>query len=114
MPDLNFSRRKFIQRTIEFGAAILGIGFMGGCGREEEVEQTGFTESCDDLSNVSQSEIDKRDLYGYVEETPYPANRCDNCNLYIPPEEDERCGGCVLFKGPVFAAGYCDYWEPES
>jgi hypothetical protein len=122
MSDSGFSRRKFMQYIVQYGSVILGAGLMGGCGRNEdssiqsegEGEQGGFSGSCDDLSNVSQSEIDKRDVYGYVDETPYPENRCDNCSLFIPPGAEESCGGCVLFEGPVFAAGYCDYWAPET
>ncbi|WP_372638736.1 high-potential iron-sulfur protein [Fodinibius sp.] len=39
---------------------------------------------------------------------------CSNCSLYLEPEPGNKCGGCVLFEGPVFAEGYCDYWEPNE
>jgi hypothetical protein len=121
MADSECSRRKFMKNIVQYGVVVMSAGIIGGCGRREDTAaqneseggQGGFPGSCDDLSNVSQSEIDKRDVYGYVDETPYPEYRCDNCSLYIPPGEEENCGGCVLFEGPVFAAGYCDYWAPE-
>ena len=111
-----------MKNIVQYGTVIITAGFIGGCGRKEdpstrnegEQEQAVFGSICDDLTNVSQSEIDKRDVYGYVDETPYPEFRCDNCSLYIPPGEEGHCGGCVLFEGPVFAAGYCDYWAPET
>jgi hypothetical protein len=122
MDDIKFSRRKFMKNIVQCGTVIFAAGFVGGCGRKEdsstqkegEQKQAAYGSSCDDLSNISQSEIDKRDVYGYVDETPYPEFRCDNCSLYIPPGEEGNCGGCVLFEGPVFAAGYCDYWAPET
>ncbi len=121
MAGTEFSRRKFLKNIIQFGTVVLAAGFAGGCGRNEDSaaqndsarEQAGFSGSCDDLSDLNQTEIDKRDVYGYVDDTPYPEYRCDNCSLYIPPGEEGHCGGCVLFEGPVFAAGYCDYWAPE-
>ncbi len=122
MTKLKFSQRKLMQRFFQISSVILGTGFIGGCGREEDAsakreqngELAGFGDHCDDLSHVNRSEIAKRDIYGYVEKTPYPEYRCDNCSLYIPSEVGEECGGCVLFEGPVYAGGYCDYWAPEA
>lgn len=121
MSDKTYSRRTIVQRALQLGSTVLGLGLVSGCGSddsagqaEEEAEHLSSVDSCDDLSGVSESEVDKRDVYGYVEESPYPDTVCENCNLYIPPSEGSECGGCVLFEGPVFASGYCDYWEPEA
>lgn len=67
---------------------------------------------CSDLSGVSAEEIKKRNDLAYVPESPIPDNQCSNCNLYLPPKEEQACGGCMLFKGPVHAEGYCTYWAP--
>lgn len=108
-----YSRKSFIRQLIKAGSALAGGGLVVSACRSEEKESS-VVESCDDLSQLSQSEKDKREVYGYVEETPYSQYRCENCSLFIPPGEDENCGGCILFEGPVFNEGYCDYWEPEE
>lgn len=128
MGDKKISRKKFVRNSLAISSVLTGLGFLSGCSRKEgtpgkqqvskqqdlTVKPTDFGDACDDLSNLSQSEIEKRDIYGYVQETSYPENRCDNCRLYIPPEAEGDCGGCILFEGPVFAGGYCDYWAPET
>lgn len=120
--DEKTTRKDFLGKALGLGAAALTLGSAVSCGRhkadtpavsdgangDSDYQPT----SCDDLTGVDQSELDKRETYGYVEETPYPDNRCDNCSLYIPPEEEDGCGGCVLFQGPVFDDAYCDYWAP--
>ncbi|HLR33400.1 MAG TPA: high-potential iron-sulfur protein [Fodinibius sp.] len=122
--EQTYSRRKFITRlakNIAGGctAFIFGAPLLAGCGGGGEGESSGEesanaldVESCDDLSKVSEAEKKKRQGFGYVEETPMPDKRCDNCNLYTPPEEGRNCGGCILFDGPVFAEAYCTYWAP--
>lgn len=91
-----------------------------GCTREkssredEDAGPVASAESCSDLSGVSDTEIEKREVYGYTEESYNSENLCSNCNLYLPPKEGEPCGGCLLFEGPVHAGGYCDYWVAEA
>lgn len=67
---------------------------------------------CDDLTGVSQEEVEKRKKLAYVNKTPIPDSHCSNCALYLPPGKDKACGGCLLFKGPVRPEGYCAYWAP--
>jgi hypothetical protein len=69
---------------------------------------------CDDLTGVSPGEVDKRKKLAYVTKSPLPDSRCGNCSLYVPPAGGKACGGCMLFKGPVRAEGYCTYWAPIS
>jgi hypothetical protein len=69
---------------------------------------------CDDLAGVSPEEIEKRKKLAYVNKTPIPDSRCNNCTLFIPAAKDKPCGGCMLFKGPVRPEGYCAYWAPIS
>jgi len=121
--DDKTTRKQFFEKTLGLGAVVLTLGGVVSCGRQESegpsenggasADANGAVKTeCDDLAGLDQSELDKRETYGYVEETPYPENRCENCSLFIPPEEEGACGGCVLFQGPVFDDAYCDYWAP--
>lgn len=92
---------------------------LGGCKSDKSDSEDKENENasaggayCDDLSDVSASEIEKRNKLAYVNESPIPDSRCGNCSLYIPPATENACGGCMLFKGPVRAEGYCTYWVP--
>ncbi|SMO62560.1 high-potential iron-sulfur protein [Fodinibius sediminis] len=120
--DKEYSRRVFFKRCFQQvvgGSALLaGSMFLGGCqsGEDSSPDQADplDVDSCDDLSKVSEAELKKRKGFGYVEETPIPDKKCENCNLYIPPKEGQACGGCILFEGPVFEEGYCTYWAPQE
>ena len=114
-----FSRRHVLQK-LAAGGVWLGLGGLltEGCTTKksgiDEVEKDPLdVEACDDLSKVGEEELKKRENFGYEEVTPMPDKRCDNCNLYIPAQGDRKCGGCILFKGPVFEASYCTYWAPR-
>ncbi|MEK6479358.1 high-potential iron-sulfur protein [Catalinimonas sp. 4WD22] len=111
------SRRDFFRQYIRAGTLLLGGGLIiSSCteGKQEQEKQvTAYSgDPCSDLSNVSAEEIQKRENLGYVAESPIADNQCNNCNLYLPPG-DKTCGGCMLFKGPVHAEGYCTYWAPK-
>lgn len=117
-----YNRRKFIekmlQKVLAGGSALfLGSSMFLGCQSDDESpkEQDPLdVESCDDLSKVGEAELKKREGLGYVEKSPMPDKRCENCNLYTPPKEGQACGGCILFEGPVFEEGYCTYWAPKE
>ena len=80
----------------------------------QQTPKTAAVNPCDDLTGVSPEEIEKRKKLAYVNKSPLPDSQCSNCALYIPPKEGKGCGGCLLFKGPVRAEGYCAYWAPIS
>ena len=112
------TRRLFIQRTWHSCLALLAAASaFSGCGKADKQEDNTAASAsptdCGDLSGVTQEQIAVREKLGYVNESPLPDNQCQNCNLYLPPKEGERCGGCMLFKGPVYASGYCTYWTPK-
>ena len=75
-------------------------------------KNTNENNPCDDLTGVSPEEIEKRKKLAYVNKSPIPDNRCNNCVLSLPPAKGKTCGGCLLFKGPVRAEGHCAYWAP--
>ena len=116
-----YSRRKFMNKilcatTVSLGGAWILSSCNWKTSQEnpetDSVDLEAEVTSCDDLSGVSASEISKRRKLGYVEESPLPDAQCANCSLYIPPQEENSCGGCMLFEGPVFAEAYCTYWAP--
>lgn len=118
MIDKKLTRRKFVRRCFRTAATALAFGIPAvGC-RSKKPDKTErediSVESCGDLSGVSKEELKKREAAGYVEETPFPSSRCENCRLYIPPGSGENCGECAVFSGPVYESGYCDYWEPAG
>lgn len=119
-PDGN-SRRIFIRRAWQSCAALVAAAIaFTGCGKQEkQKEQDHATASasaptdCGDLSNITQEQVAVREKLGYVKESPLADNQCQNCNLYLPPKAGEACGGCMLFKGPVYPEAYCTYWAPK-
>ena len=118
MKNKKIKRRTFLTRTARYGAglAVIASG-MHACksGEEKSMDESVNSldvSSCDDLSKTPEAEIKKREGFGYVEESPMPDKNCQNCNLYLPAKEGQACGGCALFKGPVFEEAYCTYWAP--
>lgn len=119
-----YSRRRFLGGIAT--AWLLAVGavpILSGCGKKEETasgEQSASEQavqpvtSCDDLTGVSEQDLAVRKKLGYVEKSPIADNQCHNCNLYLPPKPDHNCGGCMLFKGPVFTDAYCTYWAPKA
>ncbi len=124
--ESKYSRRKFIGKYLLAGSISLGTGLIiaGGSlkalakGEDEYKDQQPKTPQpaqknpCDNMTGVSAEELEKRKKLAYVNKTPIADSHCSNCTLYIPPGKDKPCGGCMLFKGPVRAEGYCAYWAP--
>ena len=91
------------------------VVLLSGCESKkgpQKVENGVKTDPCKDLSGVSKNDIEARTKLGYAEKSPLPDMVCGNCNLHIPPSAGKECGGCMLFKGPVYSSGYCIYWAP--
>lgn len=115
----NHSRRNFLGKLAGASLAVAGVTVLAGCENKKELNTNPQSQnekpvlSCDDLTGVSESDLGVRKKLGYVEQSPIAENTCHNCNLYLPPKPDHKCGGCMLFKGPVFADAYCTYWAPK-
>jgi hypothetical protein len=113
MKNKEYSRRKFISKCFGTGSIFLGAGalILSSCDSNKssagDKKMSSAKSSCDDLSGVSKGEIEKRQKFAYVDKSPVPGNFCVNCSLYVPQPGNAECGGCMLFKGPVRAAGYC-------
>ncbi len=113
MKNKEYSRRKFIRKCLGTGSTFLvgGALILSSCESKKSPQgnkkETSTNSSCDDLSGVSKSEIEKRQKFAYVDKSPVPGNFCGNCSLYVPQTDNAACGGCMLFKGPVCSAGHC-------
>jgi len=124
MEEKKYSRRRFIAKYILASSVALGTGVMvagasvnsmakGADSKQQpKTPQPAQKNPCDDLSGVSAEEVEKRKKLAYMNKTPIPDSHCSNCALYLPQAKDKPCGGCLLFKGPVRAEGYCAYWAP--
>ncbi len=135
MKTQNNSRRAFLQKFLSAGLVITAGAVITSCnsGTQKEGQtakdatpkvdpeasksaSTGTDDKdfkCDDFSNVSKEELDKRKKLGYEEHSSDPERECIKCNLFIPKGKEKACGGCILFKGPVNNAGTCTYWAEQ-
>lgn len=117
MKSNQYSRRRFIQSYLTMFTGLLGGGLIACQGAEKSSKEEATDPqpaSCDDLSGLTAEEIKLRETFGYVQQSPMADNQCSNCNLWIPNENDPSCGRCLLFKGPVYAAGHCTSWAPQT
>lgn len=124
--EKKYSRRKFLGKYLFAGSVTLGAGFIltgsslqalakgsdQAQDQQPKTPQPAQKNPCDNMAGVSAEELEKRKKLAYVNKTPIADSHCSNCTLYIPPGKDKPCGGCMLFKGPVRAEGYCAYWAP--
>ncbi|MGC1244456.1 MAG: high-potential iron-sulfur protein [Chryseosolibacter sp.] len=113
------SRRKFFLTLAgSAGALFTAVLVFGRCGQPKaegnsNAAQASPADPCSDLSGVPENDIELRKKFAYVTQSPIADNQCNNCNLYLPPKEGSACGGCMLFKGPVYPSAYCTYWAPK-
>ena len=109
---MDSSRRSFLKKFVFASAGAAGVYFLSACGGKEDAEESSSKQSSDDPCSESLTEAQKtsRNQFEYVAETPYPEKRCDNCTLWIEPEEDEFCGGCQIIDGAINPNGYCNQW----
>ena len=114
MAGKNPSRRKFLEQCFSIPQHWLGSIFLFqvSCKSDSKDSNQEPTGSCTDFSHVTENDLALRKSFAYVDASPIPDSRCDNCKLWLPPKEGQECGGCLLFKGPVMAAGHCTYWAP--
>jgi hypothetical protein len=116
MKETKITRKSFLKNVsvlgvTAFGASTLITACGGGSDSEAPAPEATTTpaDPCGDVSGLSESDLNMRRTLQYVPETPNPAQRCDNCQLWIEPENGV-CGGCTLFRGPVNPAGWCASW----
>jgi hypothetical protein len=114
------SRRLFLQKCF---SSVLQLSFVSliieSCtsNKNEAGKQhnpANSSDPCSDYSDLSEADIKKREILGYVQKTQSVNQQCANCNLWLPPASGEACGKCQLFKGPVPASAICTYWTPKT
>ena len=100
------SRRNFMQQLA--GMIPLTICSIPACRSEHNPDK----DPCEDLSNLSESELSGRRQLGYVAHSSVADRSCSNCNLFIKSDQSLPCGSCLAMKGPVADDGYCTVWAP--
>lgn len=115
MNKQHYSRRSFLRNSFSSGILLLSGGLLAaGCGNnKKEIKEEEVT-SCQDYSKLTAEDLATRKKLGYTDSSPDPEKYCKLCNLYKPPKEGAKCGGCLLFKGPVEEEGTCTYWAPQT
>ena len=104
------NRKEFLKRLPAIGAAFVGGGiFIQSC-RESETSE----DPCADLSKLSAEEKQTRKDFQYVAKSQFPDKLCDNCELWVKPENGTICGGCEIMEGPIHPKGYCNAWVKVS
>lgn len=101
---------------------LTGAGFASiavACGQDAEKTPT-KTDSkrtksggtgCDATVDAQSKQM--RKSLQYVEKSPKPDSKCNNCTQYEADKFGE-CGGCKLFSGPVQPEGYCLSWAAKD
>lgn len=142
MEDNKYSRREFLSKKVLTGSLFVGGALVFGLsslkslakdrsGRQpanpasrdssQTPQQTKTpaqkpaaraVDPCEDMTGVSQADLDKRKKLAYTPKAPVPDKHCGNCNLFAKPKAGKTCGACALFKGPVNPQGACAYWAP--
>jgi hypothetical protein len=92
-------RRRALQK-IALGALTLIPAASLACGKRLD---------CTDVAGLTPDEQEARRANVYVDKSPDPSKRCDNCGQYVAAAPDQ-CGGCKVLKGPVHPQGYCKLW----
>jgi len=102
--DTGCSRREALRGTVF-------LMVLAACGKKEEKKEL----SCTDTSGLSPADVEMRNVtLAYVEKTPDPAKRCDNCQQFKAAPAPGACGGCTILKGPINPAGYCKSWVQKA
>lgn len=122
METKSTSRRDFLKRLS--AAGVIGLGassVLSACGGGESSSETAApaeapeaAAGCMDTSGLTEQEVAMRTQLQYVDSSPDPAKLCDNCALFLTPQEGSACGGCNLLKGPIAPKGYCISWAPAQ
>ena len=74
------------------------------------------SEACNDLTGLTEVEIQQREQLQYVAQSNKEDQICANCRFWQPAPEgaESVCGGCQLIKGPINPNGWCQTWAPQQ
>lgn len=107
------TRKEFLKAIAAMGLSAAGISAFiqscGGSGENKKIAESNFT--CNDLTGLSQADIQTRQNLKYIDRTTFEDKYCSNCNFWIPPQGGQtKCGACKVVKGPIHPNGYCISW----
>ncbi len=111
------NRKEFLTTVGIVGAGLVfGTSFIASCKKEEPKKEEAKTEGpkCDDVTGLSQQDIEQRKNLQYTDNSPDPTKLCSNCALFIEAKDNAPCGGCNLVKGPISPKGWCTSWVPKA
>ena len=104
------TRRRFLVAAGGALGFVPLVTLLAGCGGGDATAA-----SCPGYSALTPEQLQARTALGYVDVTPVPGQRCDNCRFYnVPTGQTSPCGGCQLFQGPVSPGGYCRSWAAKA
>jgi hypothetical protein len=99
------SRRSMLAGTAGAFGALLPVA--GGCGKSDPV-------SCASEEGLAPPEKEQRASMAYVDVSPDRTRACEDCQQWVPAEEDGACGGCKVMKGPIHPKGSCKVFTRAS
>ena len=109
-----FLKNIFFSGTVLLGGSTLLAACGGGekkpAGNENTQQETKANDPCNDVNNLSDTELATRKQFNYKGQTPNEDKYCSNCLHWRPPADSSPCGTCELVKGPINPNGYCDQW----
>ncbi len=120
MFDQVCARRQFLKHCVAGAVGVGAVLSLTNCKKDSgQPASTGARTAggptglskCADVSGLNESQLKTRESLKYVDETPQPPKRCDNCMLYIV-NGPAGCGGCKVLPGPVMPGGWCSAWAP--
>jgi len=117
------SRRVLLSTSAKGAAALLIASpltaiLLGSCTKsrknDADAKKTNNADPsstpCPDQDKLTAQETSIRDGLKYVDQSPLPARRCDNCKLYVNAVKGALCGGCKVVPGPIHPQGHCTAW----
>jgi hypothetical protein len=68
---------------------------------------------CTDTSQLSPADLELRTrTLAYVDKSPDPKQACASCQQFKPRGAD-KCGACVVLRGPIDPRGRCRKWAAK-
>lgn len=138
MKSEKITRKKFLANASMLGlSTVVGSAWLSACsgpsGQSEQNSEATIpppvedangmsdaeplgseTEACDDLTGLTEIEIQQREQLQYVAQSQKEDQICANCQFWQPNQQAEACGGCQLIKGPIHPNGWCQTWAPKQ
>lgn len=114
-PSPPASRRRFLQQALQLGTAgLAGPLLFAACGDGGEGGGEETAELSCEPEGLAPAAQEMRENVQYVDQTPNPGERCDNCLHWQPDMVEGGCGGCAVLQGQVHPEGWCSLWVAQA